>query len=291
MRQMVMTRLMLKGMRSPLDRTPASVGLAFENVAFKATDGVDIRGWFIPGAGAKTGGRGPAVVFVHGWLWNRLGNVSGKVPFVDRDVDFLPATRALHDAGYHVLLMDVSNHGESGSRLPITYGPWETRDYIGAINYLRSRPDVDSNRIGALGCSMGGNILLYGTPQCQPVKALLAIQPAVLPNFNRNFARQELGPLGPAMVKASDLLYVFLRAPLPSRHNPAIPARNLGKTIVQYVQGTGDPWGTMEDVEAMRAATPNALPLVKFPSAGRYEGYRYVNEAVSDVAAFFKAHL
>jgi uncharacterized protein len=290
-RQMVMTRLMLKGNRSPLDRTPASVGLAFENVAFKATDGVDIRGWFIPGAGAKPGSRGPVVVFVHGWLWNRLGNVSGKVPFVDRDVDFLPATRGLHDAGYHVLLIDVSNHGESGSRMPITYGPWEARDYIGAVNYLRSRPDVDSSRIGALGTSMGGNIIIYGTPECQPVKALLAIQPAILPHFNRNFARQELGPLGPMMVKSTDLLYLILGAPLPSKHNPAIPARNLGKTIVQYVQGTGDPWGTMEDVEAMRTATPNALPLVRFPSAGRYEGYRYVNEAVGDVVGFFRTHL
>lgn len=291
LRQMIMTRLMLKAARNPLLRTPADVGLEFEDVSFKASDGVDIRGWFIPGRGAGKQVRGPVVVFVHGWLWNRLGNVSGKVPFVDRDVDFLPATRALHDAGYHVLLMDVSNHGESGARLPVTYGPWEARDFIGAVNYVRNRSDVDGDRIGAVGCSMGGNTVLYGTPECQPVKAILAIQPAVLPNFNRNFARQELGPLGPAMVKSTDLLYLMMGAPLPSNHNPAIPAKRLGKTIVQYVQGTGDPWGTMADVEAMAAATPNALPVVRYPSAGRYEGYRYINEAVDDVTAFFTAHL
>ena len=132
LRQMTMTRLMLKAARNPLLRTPKSVGLEFEDVSFKASDGVDIRGWFVPAKEAAKQVRGPVVVFVHGWLWNRLGNVSGKVPFVDRDVDFLPATRALHDAGYHVLLMDVSNHGESGSRLPVTYGPWEARDFIGA---------------------------------------------------------------------------------------------------------------------------------------------------------------
>ena len=291
LRMLEMTRLMLKPGRSPLLRTPESIGLAYENVAFKASDGVDIRAWFIPGKGAERGKRGPVVAFVHGWLWNRTGNVAGKVPFTDRDVDFLPATRALHDAGYHVLLMDVSNHGESGSRFPLTYGPYEARDFIGAVNYLRTRPDVDGDRIGAIGCSMGGNTVIYGTPECQPVKALLAIQPAVLPHFNYNFARKELGPLGPMMVKSTDLLYLLLGAPLPSKHNPAIPARNLGKTIVQYVQGTGDPWGTMEDVENMAAATPNALPVVKYPSAGRYEGYRYINEAVDDVTAFFKEHL
>jgi uncharacterized protein len=288
LRPMVLTKLMIVGRRAPLDRTPADVGLAYEDAAFKATDGVDLQGWFVPREGD---GAGPAVVFVHGWLWNRLGNQGGQIPVADKDVDFLPAAKALHDAGYHVLLFDLRNHGESGSRPPITYGPREVRDYEGALGYLRARADVDNARIGALGCSMGGNTILYGTPNNQPVKALLAVQPARLPRFNANFARTEFGRLGPLIIRPVDPLYRVMRAPMPKRHDPAIPARHLGNTVVRYVQGTGDPWGTMEDVEAMAAATPNALPVVRFPSAGRYEGYRYVNEAVDDVAAFFREHL
>lgn len=290
LKPLVLTRLMLNAARNPVDRTPAEIGLAFEDAAFKATDGVDLRGWFIP-AGGDASTPGPVVVFVHGWLWNRLGNVAGKVPFTDRDVDFLPATRALHDAGFHVLLMDLSNHGESGSRLPVTYGVWEARDFAGAVAYLRSRPDVDPDRIGALGCSMGGNTVMYGTPDCQPVKAILAVQPAILPNFNRNFARAELGPLGPAMMKPVDLYYLAKKAPLPSKHNPAIPAKQLGPTVVRYVQGTGDPWGTLADVQEMATATPHALPVVEYPSAGRYEGYRYVTEKPDEVAGFFQEYL
>src|SRR4051812_35587753 len=125
---MELTKLMVKAARNPAQRTPASVGLTkFEEVSFKASDGVDLRGWFIPGKDVT--GRGPVVIWIHGWMWNRIGNVAGKVPFVDRDVDFLPTTRALHDAGYHVLMFDLSNHGDSGSRLPVTYGVWEARDY------------------------------------------------------------------------------------------------------------------------------------------------------------------
>jgi pimeloyl-ACP methyl ester carboxylesterase len=288
LRPMVLTKLMIIGRRAPIDRTPGDVGLAYEDAVFKATDGVDLRGWFIPRGGD---GAGPAVVFLHGWLWNRLGNQGGQIPVADKDVDFLPAAKALHDAGYHVLLFDLRNHGESGAKPPITYGPRETRDYAGALAYLRARPDVDNSRIGALGCSMGGNTIIYGTPSNQPVKALLAVQPAVLANFNRNFSLTEFGRLGPLMIKPVDPLYRVMRAPRPKRHNPAIPARHLGDTVVRYVQGTGDPWGTMEDVEAMAAATPNALPVVRFESAGRYEGYRYVNEAVDDVAGFFREHL
>ena len=288
LRSLKLTKLMLWGRQARVDRTPAEAGLEYEDVEFKATDGLSLRGWFIPRADA---GPGPAVVFIHGWLWNRLGNEAGHVPFVDKDVDFLPAARALHDAGFGVLLFDLRNHGESAGSPPITYGPRETRDFAGAVGYLRSRADVDNARIGALGCSMGANTAIYGTPNCQPVKAILAVQPAVLAHFNEKFMRTEFGRIGPAMLKPVDPLYRVLRRPMPKRHNPAIPARYLGDTLVQYVQGTGDPWGTMEDVEAMAAATPNALPVVRFPSAGRYEGYRYVSEAVDDVTGFFREHL
>ena len=285
---MVLTKLMLVGRRAPLDRTPKDVGLDYEEARFKATDGLALEGWFIP-SGVE--GRGPVVIFVHGWLWNRLGNVAGQVPVADKDVDFLPATKALHDAGYHVLLFDLRNHGRSGRDIPITYGPVEARDFQGALAYVRSRPDVDPARIGALGTSMGGNTALYGTPDSQPVKAILAVQPAIVKNFNRNFALDAFGRLGPTMLKPVDPLYKLLRAPMLKDQNPAIPAARLGDTVVQYVQGTGDPWGVMADVEAMSAATPNSLGVIKYESAGRYEGYRYVNEAVDEVAGFFRINL
>jgi len=287
----VMTKLMLNARRAPLTRTPAEAGLEYENAAFVAADGVGLKGWFIP-SGAE--GRSPAVAFVHGWMWNRLGNVAHQVKgLADADVDFLPAAKALHDAGFGVLLFDVRWHGESerGSK-PLTYGPLEARDYIGAVRYLRSRPDVDGERIGAIGTSMGGNIVIYGTPEVQPIKALMAIQPTRLAVFNSNFMRTEMGPLGPPMTKPMELVYAALRAPRPGKHDPAVPARTLGDTVVQYVQGTGDPWGEMGIVEEFASVTPgNAGPVIKFPSPGRYEGYGYVSAHADDIAAFFKQHL
>ena len=42
-----------------------------------------------------------------------------------------------------------------------------------------------------------------------------------------------------------------------------------------------------------RSSTPHParLPVVKYPSTGRYEGYRYVSEQADDVAAFFTEYL
>ncbi|KQP71283.1 hypothetical protein ASF40_05680 [Microbacterium sp. Leaf288] len=281
-----LTKLMVYGDRQPITRTPAEHGLAFEDVGFAATDGVELKAWYVP-SGAE---RGPAVVVVPGWLWNRAGNTAGRVPFVDRDVDFLPATKALHDAGFHVLLLDLSNHGASGKRPPLTMGRWEARDFQGAVAYLRARKDVDPDRISALGTSAGANTVMYAIPDSPPVKALLAVQPTRLPVFNRNFAREVLGPLGPAAARSTDLLYVLLRAPLPSRHNPADVAPLLGATVVQYVQGTGDPWGDMAIVEEFSSLTPRSLGVLAYPSTGRYEGYQYVSNEAAAVAAFFAAN-
>jgi pimeloyl-ACP methyl ester carboxylesterase len=289
---LLMTKLMLNARRAPLTRTPADAGLEYEDAAFPAADGVGIKGWFIP-SGVE--GRGPAVVFVHGWMWNRLGNVAHQVSGLeDADVDFMPAAKGLHDAGYHVLLFDIRWHGESDrGRNPLSYGPIECRDYIGAVRYLRSRPEVDGDRIGAIGCSMGGNAVLYGTHECQPVKALLAIQPTRLATFNANFMRDAMGPIGPAMTKPMELVYAALRTPRPGKHDPAVGARKLGPdTVVQYVQGTGDRWGTMAIIEDFAAATPNvAGPIIRYESDGRYEGYAYISERVDDVVAFFKTYV
>ena len=136
---MVMTKLMVTARRSPITRTPAEAGLEFEDASFPAADGVGLKGWFIP-SGAE--GRSPAVVFVHGWMWNRLGNVAHQVKgLADADVDFLPAAKGLHDAGFNVLLFDVRWHGESSAApSPCPYGPVEARDYIGAVRYLRLAP-------------------------------------------------------------------------------------------------------------------------------------------------------
>ena len=281
-RPLTLTRLMLRGHRAPL----RSLALPHEDIAFEATDGVKLSGWFIPAAPERR----PAIVLVHGWMWNRLGNVAGQTVVPDRDVDFVPAITALHEAGYHVLTYDWRRHGKSADGPgPLTYGPTEANDFRGALAYLRARADVDPERIGVIGTSAGGNVALYGSPG-EDVKAILAIQPTRLTSFNTNFAKTELGRFGPLMIKPVDLLYALLRAPRPSKQDPAIPAARLEDTVVRYVQGTGDPWGELSVVREIAAATPHG-EFMTYPSDGRYEGYAYISERADDVVAFFDAHV
>src|SRR4051812_50173569 len=91
LKPMVLTKLMLVGRRAPLLTTPASAGLEYEDARFKAADGLDLRGWFLP-SGSED--RGPAVVFVHGWLWDRLRNQGGPNPVARKGGGFPPPGRA-----------------------------------------------------------------------------------------------------------------------------------------------------------------------------------------------------
>lgn len=287
-RLLALAKLMVVGARQPLPRTPAEVGLGFEDVSFPSTDDVALQGWFIP-AGAD--GPAPTVVFVHGWLWNRVGNVAGRVPLTDRDVDFLPPAKALHDAGFNVLLFDLSNHGESGRRLPLTFGPFEARDFVGAVTYLRTRPDVEGDRIGVVGMSMGGNIALIGSVDCLPIKAMLFVQPTKPYSFSAALAADLVGRVGSASLPILDRAYRAARAPRPSTVDPGVYAARLTDTQQKYVQGTGDPWGSMDIVQSFVDRSPRVLPLLKYPSTGRYEGYRYVTEHADQVAAYFEEYL
>lgn len=116
-------------------RTPASVGLEVEDVLLRTDDGVLLAGWYSPGS------NGAAVVVKPG---------AGST----RD-DVLDEAAVLHEAGYAVLLVDPRGHGESEGQA-MDLGWHGDQDTEPAISYLAGEPDVDPERIGVLGLSMGG---------------------------------------------------------------------------------------------------------------------------------------
>jgi pimeloyl-ACP methyl ester carboxylesterase len=99
--------------------TPASFQVAHEDIAFKASDGVPLQGWWVP----APQGRG-TVVLVHGLNRSRIEMVK-KVPF-------------LHQAGWNALLFDLRHHGASGGEAS-TFGDRERLDVQAAKAYARTR--------------------------------------------------------------------------------------------------------------------------------------------------------
>jgi dipeptidyl aminopeptidase/acylaminoacyl peptidase len=78
----------------------------------------------------------------------------------------LPVADALHRSGLTVFTYNL--RGE------VTFGAKEQDDLISVVEYLSGRPDVDVQRIGALGFSMGGATTLMAAAREPRIKAVVA---------------------------------------------------------------------------------------------------------------------
>jgi dienelactone hydrolase len=126
-----------------------SLGAAFEEVAFTTSDGLRLQGWFVPSRNGAT------VIAFPG----RSGPQKH--------------TRMLVRHGYGVLLFDRRGEGASDGD-PNIFGWTGDRDLHAAAVYLRSRPDVDPERIGAIGLSVGGEMLIHAAAHSDAFKAVVS---------------------------------------------------------------------------------------------------------------------
>jgi fermentation-respiration switch protein FrsA (DUF1100 family) len=128
-----------------------------EEVSFTSVeDDVRICGWFFPAAGPQ---RAPAIVLCHGiWTGRR---------------ECLPLALRFWAAGYNVLCFDFRAHGLSGGRFT-SVGHHETNDVLGAVEYLQQRAEVDADRIGVIGFSMGAAASIQAAARSPRIAALVA---------------------------------------------------------------------------------------------------------------------
>ncbi len=87
----------------------------------------------------------------------------------------------LAKAGYGVFMIDLRAHGSSDGDTS-TYGLREADDVAGAADYLLKRLDVNGQKIGALGISLGAQAALRGALKTDCLRALVleGLSPATL---------------------------------------------------------------------------------------------------------------
>lgn len=127
-------------------------GLQPERVTLPSSTGIAIAGIFFPGRSRAT------IVVSHGY-----GN--------DQD-EVLPLAAFLQRAGYSVFTYDMRHRGGSGGDA-ITLGALEQHDLVSVIDYLVTRPDVDPDRIGALGISLGGATTILAAARDPRIRAVI----------------------------------------------------------------------------------------------------------------------
>jgi fermentation-respiration switch protein FrsA (DUF1100 family) len=75
--------------------------------------------------------------------------------------------------GYGVLLFDRRGEGESEGD-PNIFGWGGEKDVDAAVEFLRSRPDVDDEKIGGIGLSVGGEMMIEAAVESDGLKALVS---------------------------------------------------------------------------------------------------------------------
>jgi pimeloyl-ACP methyl ester carboxylesterase len=127
--------------RQPLVPEAGTVSARHEDVSFRSTDGLLLKGWWFVATGPRAD---KAVVFVHGRGQNRI--ISSFRP--DRIAPIFLAR------GWNVLLFDLRGHGESeGERYSL--GQYEPRDIIAAIELAAERSGIHKQRVALIGESLG----------------------------------------------------------------------------------------------------------------------------------------
>ena len=133
--------------RAPVET--ADLGRPYVDVSLTTSDGLRLAAWYVPSR------NGAAVIAFPG----RRGPV--------------PHARMLVSHGYGVLLLDRRGEGESE-------GDFNARGWGGepdlraAVAYLRARPDIREGRIGGLGLSVGGELLLQTAAHDEGLRAVVS---------------------------------------------------------------------------------------------------------------------
>jgi uncharacterized protein len=244
-----------------------------EEVAVASSTGVTIAGTFFPGASRTT------IVISHGYGNNRH--------------EVLPWADFLNRAGYSTFIYDMRSRGASGGDA-ITFGGLEQHDLIAVVDYLAGRPDVDPDRIGAMGVSLGGVTTILAAAREPRIKAVVDDcaydDPATVVNTAfEHFIGLPAFPFGPVSLKLAEL-----RTGQDATSIRAIDAiGRISPRPILIIHGMADeevPYGNSERMYAV-AGEPKTLWLVPGAKHGLNKWEIAREEYERRVVAFFRQSL
>jgi fermentation-respiration switch protein FrsA (DUF1100 family) len=142
--------------------TPDQVGLAYEEVAFKATDGTDLTGWLVPATQNS-----PIVLFCMG----NAGNISHR----------LETLKLLHELGVAVFIFNYRGYGTSAGKANES-GLYA--DVAGAMNLLQAK-GWPAHRVIIFGRSLGAAVGLEAALQVPPAGLIMEAAFTSIPAMGR----------------------------------------------------------------------------------------------------------
>ena len=249
---------------------PAQVRGA-ESIWFHSKDGTRLHAWFLPAHNQLKDAhpdsrRAPTILHVHG----NAGNILSHIWFTD----YLPP------AGFNLLIFDYRGYGQSEGaarkRSPLI------EDAAAALDYLLTRPDVDPQRLGVYGQSLGGAIAMNVMAD-RPELKVGVIESAFV--SWREIAACALGGNHPGLLCKSLAAIMISDADRPDHAIARI------QCPILLLHGDADSIIPVEHSRRLEAASNGRAKLVEFPG-GDHNSLRDTNpEIESLVIDFFRQNL
>jgi uncharacterized protein len=134
-----------------ISRHPEATGIAgLREVSFSAPGEPRVAAWYAPSRNRA------AIVLVHGTSADRSS--------------LLAETSILAQAGFGVLALDLPGQGASDGHT--LWGVPERHAIIAAVDWLSDRPEVDPQRVGGFGLSMGAYVLTQAAVLDKKIRAV-----------------------------------------------------------------------------------------------------------------------
>ena len=240
----------------------AELGAAYQNVSFTTSDGLTLRGWYVDSKNRA------AVIAAPG----RAGSQK--------------QARMLIRHGYGLLLFDRRGEGESDGD-PNAFGWAADKDLNAAVAYLQQRPDVDRNRIGGIGLSVGGETLLQTAAESDGLKAIVA-DGAGSRSLREDLARtgsNKWGEIPTALVITTGTMLFSNQAPPPNLKNLV---GRIAPRPVFFIYGQHDQGNVRELTRGYYATAGQPKAIWEVPGAAHTGGIdTHPREYEQRVTAFF----
>jgi dipeptidyl aminopeptidase/acylaminoacyl peptidase len=198
----------------------------------------------------------------------------------------------LNQAGYSTLLFDFYGQGESDGDA-VTLGFNERQDAVAAVEYLKTRDDVDDANLGILGISMGGSVAIMAAAMSPDIKAVVADSPfqSASRGIEEGFTRVTGLPRFPF----SPIVLRFIRWRLgisPDEIVPIDQVAAISPRPLLLIHGTADADVSPGNSEALFAAAGEPKELVLLPGIEHASGMKDVPDDYTElIVGFFDRYL
>jgi len=247
----------------PVD-TPENYGMAYESVAFPSRYKLTMRGWWIPHEAPRG-----TIIFCHG----QNGSMAGD----------LPQARAFHQAGYNILMFDLRAHGDSdGDKM--TYGCFEKEDLLGAIDFVRTKPNVD--KVAVIGFSMGAAVATIATALSPHVSVLIVdgIFRRFLSAVQAELKRYLPTPLAALMAQSVVLGGTLLTNTRMYQVSPLLWFKHIRSDVaVLFIHAEQDRYTSHEDIQFLASEFKGTSKIWVASGSEHREGFKEHQQGYMDV--------